>query len=73
LFIIKYFFDDYLSDAIQERVERAGYHYLDMGREIEGLDDSFQFYTDYCHLTVDANEFIAKRMGDFILPRLPQL
>jgi hypothetical protein len=70
-YVLRYFFDDHLSGAVKQRVEAAGNTYIDMGQAIGVLDSSFQFYTDYCHLTVEGNEFVAERMGEFVLSRLP--
>lgn len=68
--ILRYFFDDYLSDQLEQRVTRAGYRYIDFGRSIQTLDAEFQLFTDYCHLTLEGNEFVAKEMGDFVLEKL---
>lgn len=68
--ILRYFFDDYLSDQLEARVNAAGYQYLDLGRESKVLGAEFQLFTDYCHLTVEGNGFVARMMGDFVLERL---
>ena len=68
--IIRYFFDDYLSDQLEARVTKAGFRYVDFGRASQALSADFQLFTDYCHLTVPGNEFIAQHMADFVLEKL---
>jgi hypothetical protein len=68
--IMRYFFDDYLSDVLAEHVEAAGFTYIDMGRESVELGSDFQLFTDYCHLTLEGNEFVARQMGEFVLKNL---
>ena len=68
--ILRYFFDDYLSGQLEARVSEAGFRYVDFGTESMSLDENFQLFTDYCHLTVEGNAFIAKTMGDFVLDKL---
>ena len=67
MLLLKYFFDDYLSPLLAREVEEAGYHYLDMNQAIEQVPASIEFYTDYCHLTVDGNRLIGSAIGDAIL------
>jgi hypothetical protein len=68
--LLRYFFDDYLSDRLEERVTRAGFRYIDFGRSSQSLDSNFQLFTDYCHLTLEGNQFVAEQMGDFVLAKL---
>lgn len=68
--ILRYFFDEYLSDELKRHVEDAGFSYIDMGKETMALDRDFQLFTDYCHLTVQGNVFVAERMGRFVLDKL---
>ena len=70
--ILRYFFDDYLSDEIEERVTRAGFRYIDLGRSSQSLSSDFQLFTDYCHLTLEGNQFVAEQMGDFVLEKLAE-
>jgi hypothetical protein len=69
MLVLKYFFDDYLSERIQMEVEGQGYDFIDMGLEFQELDASITAYTDYCHLTPEANRFIAEKIGEMILKR----
>jgi hypothetical protein len=68
--VIRYFFDDYLSDQLEARVNRAGFRYIDLGRASWALSSSFQLFTDYCHLTLEGNQFVAEQMGNFVLAKL---
>lgn len=70
--ILRYFFDDYLSDQLQARVEAAGFDYIDLGRASRVLGSDFQLFTDYCHLTQEGNQFVAEQMGRFVLAKLAQ-
>ena len=72
MLLLKFFFDDYLSPLLASEVADAGYHYLDMNQVIEDVPTSTEFYTDYCHMTVEGNRLIAEAIGDSILstPRL---
>jgi hypothetical protein len=68
--ILRYFFDDYLSSQIEQRVTSAGYEYIDLGKATASLGEDFQLYTDYCHLTLEGNQFVAEQMGEFVLRKL---
>jgi hypothetical protein len=68
--ILRYFFDDYLTGALEERIEGAGYTYIDMGEWSRRLGSDFQLFTDYCHLTLEGNEIVARQMGEFVLRNL---
>jgi hypothetical protein len=68
--VFRYFYDDYLTDALSERIEGAGYEYLDMGLESRILGSEFQLFTDYCHLTNEGNKFVAAYLRDFVLHNL---
>ena len=65
--VLKYFFDDYLSDKIKVHVERKGQKYIDMNKEMKLLDSTFEFYTDYCHSTPNGNRFVAEKIGAMML------
>ena len=71
--ILRYFFDDYLSDAVERHVERGGYSYLDMGLRTRDLGDDFQLFTDYCHISREGNTFVAEQMGEFVLSKLDEI
>jgi len=68
--ILRYFFDDYLTGALEERIERADYTYIDMGERSRRLGSDFQLFTDYCHLTLEGNGIVARQMGEFVLRNL---
>jgi hypothetical protein len=68
--ILRYFFDDYLTGALRERIEEADYTYIDMGEQSRHLGSDFQLFTDYCHLTLEGNEFVAQKMGEFVIRNL---
>jgi len=65
--IARYFFDDYLSDALQQRLDRHGGLYIDMGRVISEQKSSDEIFTDYCHLTVAGNRVVGETIGRAIL------
>lgn len=57
--VYKYFFDDYLSQKIEE-LAVGKFIYVDFNKEIANVNDSVEFYTDYCHLTATGNEIVAE-------------
>ena len=67
MLILKYFFDDYLSDRFQSEIDSAGHTFLDMGLEFQRMERAEVAYTDYCHLTPIANRFIAESIGKELL------
>ena len=67
MLLLKFFFDDYLSPLLAREVAEAGYHYLDMNQALKKIPSSIEFYTDYCHMTVEGNRLIAEATGDAIL------
>jgi hypothetical protein len=67
MLVLKFFFDDYLSPNLASEVSDAGYHYLDMNQAIEEVPASTEFYTDYCHMTVEGNRLVAEAIGNSIL------
>ncbi|MBF0444230.1 MAG: hypothetical protein HQL68_01470 [Magnetococcales bacterium] len=67
----KYFFDEYLSKASQERVEKSGFRFLDLNQEIRHLKSDFELYIDYCHFTVDGSRTVAEILGKEVLKRFP--
>ena len=68
--ILRYFFDDYLSDALRKRLERQGAIYIDMGQSVADRAASTETFTDYCHLTVDGNQFVGETIGRAIVQDL---
>jgi lysophospholipase L1-like esterase len=71
ILLLKFFFDDYLSPLLAREVAEAGYHYLDMNQALQKVPASTEFYTDYCHMTVEGNRLIASGIGDTILAATP--
>jgi hypothetical protein len=67
MLVLKYFFDDYLSGALEAELAKMRFHYLDMNRAIESLPASLEFYTDYCHMTPEGNRAIAEKIGEVVL------
>ncbi|MBF0454596.1 MAG: hypothetical protein HQL72_07230 [Magnetococcales bacterium] len=67
----KYFFDHYLVEASQTRVEKRGFGFLDLNREIQSLPSDFELYVDYCHFTVPGSAKVASLLGQKVLERLP--
>jgi lysophospholipase L1-like esterase len=67
--LLAYFYDDYLSAAIQKTAERFGVPYVDMNAEIAGLGPEVEFYTDYCHLTPEGNQRVAEVLARKILAK----
>jgi len=65
--IARYFFDDYFSDALQQRLDRHGAMYIDMSQAVSEHDASVEIYTDYCHLTVAGNRVVGETIGRAIL------
>ena len=62
----KYFLDDYLSKTLEQNLVSGGATFIDGNVLIEDLDEKFEVYTDYCHLTIEANKFIADNIADSI-------
>ncbi len=69
MLVLRYLFDDYLAAELQQESAKAGHTFIDMGREIQELDATFEFFTDYCHLTPQANRHTAEKVGRAILAR----
>ncbi|MBF0193949.1 MAG: hypothetical protein HQL71_05300 [Magnetococcales bacterium] len=67
----KYFFDEYLAKASQERVEKSGYRFLDLNQEIRHLKSDFELYVDYCHFTIGGSRILAEILGKEVLKRFP--
>jgi hypothetical protein len=54
------------SDTAQRTIEATGQHYLDLTGAFR--DVTFQAFTDYAHLTPEANELLARRIMPVALP-----
>lgn len=67
---LKYFIDEYLSDAVGARMAAGGNRFLDFNREAQELPEGFELYVDYTHTTARGNRFIAERMSEAVLPLL---
>lgn len=59
-YTLMYFFDDYLSSAIDSLSILYDFKYIDFNKEIFGEYSDLEFYTDYCHLTFSANKIVAE-------------
>jgi len=60
--VARYFFDDYLADAMAKSLEGSA-EFIDLNEEIEELGPAFEMYTDYCHLTPEGNRYVAEVIG----------
>lgn len=65
----RYFINNYISPAIDSIVNSYDGTYIDLGREMTSLSETFEFYMDYTHTTPAANLFIANRIANAIIPR----
>jgi hypothetical protein len=57
--VMRYFFDDYLSQEFARQTAAKGVHYVDIGDRIRTTPADVEFYTDYCHMTQEGNRLIA--------------
>jgi lysophospholipase L1-like esterase len=57
--LLSYFYDDFLSAALRDLAGSFGIEYIDMNSEIAQLGPDVEFYTDYCHLTPQGNQYVA--------------
>ncbi|MDD2386676.1 MAG: hypothetical protein PHP52_07815 [Bacteroidales bacterium] len=64
--LIKYFFDDYLSQNIDSIASINKINFVDLNKSIANQYEDTEFYVDYCHLTADANLIIAKILSEKI-------
>jgi hypothetical protein len=62
-----YYFDLGFSDSLRKVVEAHSCTFLDGNQLIKGLGSDFEFFTDYCHLTPAANDYIAARLAQHII------
>lgn len=60
--INRYFFDDYLSSQLKNMLEQDKF-FVDANSQIQELDESVEFFTDYCHLTEAGNRITAEILG----------
>lgn len=58
--ILRFFFDDVLSNKIDSLSKKHKFYYIDFNKEITNIDNSTEFYVDYCHLTFEANKIVAE-------------
>ncbi len=70
LLVARYFFGDYLAPRLETLFAEHDAWFIDGNREIEDLDSSTEFFTDYCHLTAEGNRFLAQRIGQRIIQDL---
>jgi lysophospholipase L1-like esterase len=70
LLVARYFFDDYLAPRLASLCAEHDAWFIDGNREIEDLDSSTEFFTDYCHLTAEGNRILAQRIGQRIIQDL---
>lgn len=66
---LNYCWSDFLSDEWEKIVTDNGGIYIDINKEAEKLDEHFELYTDFCHLTAQGNEFVAKTFADAIIKK----
>lgn len=61
-----------VSGLLAELARERGGLYVDMGAELRSVGSEVEVYTDYCHLTPEGNELVARSMADAILADLQQ-
>jgi hypothetical protein len=66
LLVARYFFDDFLAPRLESLFSQSTAVFVDGNLAISDLEASTEFFTDYCHLTVDGNRIIAQRVCDRI-------
>ena len=65
-----YFFDDFLSPALDSIVTNSNGDFIDFNKTITKLKSTDEFYVDYCHLTPFANDFMATLLSEKIKKHL---
>jgi lysophospholipase L1-like esterase len=70
LLVARYLFGDYLAPRLKSLLAEHDAWFIDGNREIEDLDSSIEFFTDYCHLTAEGNRILAQRIGQRIIQDL---
>ena len=72
-FMDAFFFDKYFSEKLGDEVNRAGFPYIDVGKEIENMDADKEFFVDYCHTTPYGNQVIAKLFAHSVSEHLHKI
>ncbi|MEY4566824.1 MAG: hypothetical protein RLY14_1794 [Planctomycetota bacterium] len=67
--INRYFFDDYLSTRLSDMLAQ-GKFFVDANSQIQDVDDSVEFFTDYCHLTEEGNRMTAEILGQHLVSQI---
>jgi hypothetical protein len=67
--INRYFFDDYLNSQLKEMLAQ-GKFFVDANSQIQELDQSVEFFTDYCHLTEEGNRITAEILGKHLVSKI---
>jgi hypothetical protein len=62
-----HFINKYISPKIDSIVTAYGRHYIDLGKNMMALPDTFEFYMDYTHTTPAGNQFIAEQIAQPII------
>lgn len=65
-----YYFDHGFADQIRQSVEKQQYQFIDGNASIAGLDKDVAFFTDYCHLTPGANQYMARLFAKKIITQM---
>ena len=58
------FWDEYLAHRVDSVVVHNGGTFMDMNKDIAGLEANKEFYMDYCHMTPLGNKFVAKMLAE---------
>ncbi len=66
--VLKYFFDDYLSNKVDSLSLINEFYFIDINKQIADKYHNFEFYTDYCHLTFDGHRICAEIIFEKIRP-----
>ncbi|MEZ5001836.1 MAG: hypothetical protein R2730_02265 [Chitinophagales bacterium] len=64
---LKYFYTDFMSDEIEQTINKNKGHFIDLGMQITQVDGNVDVYTDYCHLTQSGNNFVAEQLVNIII------
>lgn len=73
--ILKFFFDDYLSNQIDSLSKLNDFEFIDFNKQLENKYKATEteFYVDYCHLTAEANTIIAEILFNLIEEKILQI
>ncbi len=55
----RYLYADIIASEIEQQVEVNNGWFINANKEIKSLTDSVEFYTDYCHMTIEGNSILA--------------